>query len=129
MIRQFCDARSSAGNLGHSRSMISPPSLRWVAAAAILVATLTVVRADEDADHDLVRDLHERGEILSFEQIAQAAHQVVPGDIVGVALQRNGRGWTYVIRIVDAAGHRVTLDVDAESAKLLSRSPTSAESP
>jgi uncharacterized membrane protein YkoI len=102
-------------------------SVRCAAAAVILAAMLIAAAADEDADHDLARDLHEKGEILSFEQIAQAAHRVVPGDIVGVGLQRNSRGWTYVIRIVDAAGHRVTLDIDAESAKLVARSPAGAE--
>jgi len=106
-----------------------PVPLKLVAAAVILAATMTVARADDDADHDLVRDLHERGEILSFEQIAQAAQQMVPGDIIAVGLQRSGQGWTYVIRIVDAVGHRVTLDIDAESARLLARSPAGTEAP
>jgi uncharacterized membrane protein YkoI len=109
--------------------MILAASLRCVASAAILVATLTAVCADEDSDHDLARDLHERGEIRSFEEIARIARQTVPGDIVSVTLQRSGLHWTYAIQIVNPAGHRLTLDFDAESASLLDRSPAALETP
>lgn len=98
-------------------------------AAGALAAMLGAARADDDSDHDVARDLHERGEILSYEQIARTARESVPGDIVGVALQQVGLRWTYVIQIVDMTGHRVTLDIDAESAKLIDRRPADVETP
>jgi uncharacterized membrane protein YkoI len=107
--------------------MILAASLRCIAPAAVLMATLTAVCADEDSDHDLARDLHERGEIRSFEEIARIARQTVPGDIVSVTLQQSGPHWTYAIQIVDPVGHRLTLDFDAESAKLLDRSPAAVK--
>jgi len=105
--------------------------VRLAAAALALASALGAARADEDSDsdHDLARDLHERGEILSYEEIARTARETVPGDIVGVALEHTGPRWTYVIQIVDTDGHRVTLDIDAESAKLIDRSPTDVETP
>jgi uncharacterized membrane protein YkoI len=103
--------------------------LRLITLIVVLGAAPVGARADEDFDHDLARDLHERGEILSFQQIARAALRAIPGDIVGVGLKQIGQRWTYVIQIVDAAGHRVTLDIDAESATLLDRSPAGGGQP
>ena len=74
--------------------------VKLAVAAGALAAMLGAARADEDSDHDVARDLHERGEILSYEQIARTARESVPGDIVGVALQQIGLRWTYVAPFV-----------------------------
>jgi uncharacterized membrane protein YkoI len=71
--------------------------------------------AHADRDHDQARDLFERGEILSLDDVMRAISARVPGEIVGVSLVEVDEHWVYRFQIVAPDGKRSTVDVDADS--------------
>jgi uncharacterized membrane protein YkoI len=77
------------------------------------------VHADGGRDHDRARELHEHGEIRALNEILRAVSERVPGDVVAVELMRSGNQWIYRFQIVDSAGRRTVVDVDAGAGKIL----------
>ncbi|HZP20755.1 MAG TPA: PepSY domain-containing protein [Bauldia sp.] len=69
--------------------------------------------AEDDSDHDLARDLYERGEILPLSEILAALGRRMPGDVVAVDLVRVGGRWVYRFQVVGPDGRRATVDLDA----------------
>jgi hypothetical protein len=92
---------------------------------AVVVASLPLsARADDDNDHDLARDLYERGEIRSLSDILRIVGERAPGDVVAVDLIRVGDHWIYRFQVVSSDGRRTTVDVDAGPVAEGEKSPT-----
>jgi len=83
-----------------------------------LIVPLAAAFGDSDSDHDLARDLYERGEIRSLSEILRVVGRQMPGDIVSVDLVKLAGKWVYRVQVVRPDGHRTTLDVDAAAAKV-----------
>ncbi|MCW5771453.1 MAG: PepSY domain-containing protein [Rhodospirillaceae bacterium] len=103
------------------------PRRRAFAGALALLALLAApARADEDdrhdrdrRDHDRARRALERGEVLPLERILAAVRAHVPGEILGVELEREHGAWIYEVRVVDASGRRLVVYVDGAKATIL----------
>lgn len=81
-------------------------------------------RGKGDDDHDLARELYEKGDIRPLAQVLAAVARKVPGDVVAVDLiQNKDDSWTYVVQVVTADGRRVVVDVDAASATVIKQPP------
>lgn len=92
----------------------------WVTAGLVLVAVAAGGAAGaEEEDHDLARDLYERREIHPLSDILRIAAMRAPGQVVAVDLKHEADCWVYVIQVVDDAGRRTTLRIDAKEAVLL----------
>ena len=89
--------------------------------AALAMAVPMAVRADSDGDHDLARELYERGEIKSLGDILGIVEALDPGDVVSVDLLRLSDKWVYRLQIIASDGRRATVDVDAGAGSLVSR--------
>ncbi|MCC7045128.1 MAG: PepSY domain-containing protein [Alphaproteobacteria bacterium] len=76
------------------------------------------VRADEDADHDRVRRALARGELQPLSAILDAVRPRLPGDLVGVEIERRKERWFYEFRVVGADGRVYEVRVDAKSAEI-----------
>jgi len=83
------------------------------ALAGLAAAMTLAASAVDDKDHDLARDLYERGEIRALADIIATVNARDPGDIVGIDLVRQGDKWVYRFQIVGADGRRAMVDVDA----------------
>jgi uncharacterized membrane protein YkoI len=93
------------------------PRLGAVAlAAAVLVAPATG-RADA-RDHDAARRAVEAGEIRPLTDILSAIRGQLPGEIVGVKIEREHGRWFYEFRAIDRNGRLFELHVDARSGKI-----------
>jgi uncharacterized membrane protein YkoI len=91
-----------------------------IAVAAVLAMSGSPpADADDDGDHDRARELHEQGEIQALHDILQVVAERVPGEVVSIDLVRTDHRWIYRIQVVDAAGRRKIVDVDARGATVL----------
>jgi len=87
-----------------------------ILAVAILAAgggTLAFARDHEDA-----RQAVEAGEIRSLADILNVVKGKLPGDVVGVKLEREAGAWMYELRVIDNKGRLFEIHVDAASGKV-----------
>jgi uncharacterized membrane protein YkoI len=87
--------------------------------AGLALACPPAVAADGDRDHDVARDLYQRGEIRPLADIVALVHAMVPGDIVSVDLMQAGSSWVYRFQVIAADGQRSIVDVDAKAGTIL----------
>ena len=84
-----------------------------IIAAVLLVAgggTLAFAR-----DHDDARRAVEAGEIRPLADILNVVRGKLPGEVVGVRLEREAGVWMYEFRVVDEKGRLLEIHVDARS--------------
>ncbi len=86
---------------------------------AAVLATLapSAPRADERV-RDAVREAVQRGEIHSLADILAAIRGKLPGEIVGMEIERKGSRWLYEFRVVDDKGRLFEVYVDAKTAAI-----------
>ena len=82
-----------------------------------------------DQDHDLARDLYVRGEIHALSEILPVVQARSPGRIIAVELDRRDDRWVYRFQVIDAAGHRRIVDVDASIAVVIEDEEKTDENP
>ena len=69
-------------------------------------------------DHDAVRRAVKAGEIRSLTDILNAIRDKLPGEIVGVEIERKNGRWVYEFRVVDGKGRLFEVHVDARSGEI-----------
>ena len=69
-------------------------------------------------DHDEARRAVEAGEIRPLAEILNAVRAKLPGEVVGVKLEREGAAWMYEFRVVDEKGRLFEIHVDARSGEI-----------
>jgi uncharacterized membrane protein YkoI len=90
-------------------------SATLAAALMLAVSVPLAVRADEH-ERDEMRHLVERGEIRPLSEILSVIREKLPGDVVGVEIERKNGRWLYEFRVVDPQGRLFEAHVDARSA-------------
>lgn len=87
--------------------------------ALILAVALAVVGTPAFArDHDDARRAVEAGEIRPLAEIMTAIKGKLPGEVVGVKLEREAGAWAYELRVVDDKGRLFEVHVDAKSGEV-----------
>ena len=89
--------------------------------ALILAAALVVAGSGAPAfarDHDDARRAVEAGEIRPLADILNAVKGKLPGEVVGVRLEREAGAWMYEFRVVDEKGRLFDIHVDARSGEV-----------
>ncbi|MBP1095996.1 MULTISPECIES: PepSY domain-containing protein [Bradyrhizobium] len=69
-------------------------------------------------DHDDARRAVEAGEIRPLADILNVVRGKLPGDVVGVKLEREAGVWMYELRVVDDKGRLFEIHVDARSGEV-----------
>lgn len=91
--------------------------------SAVLVGAVSLARADDhrDAgrDHDRARAALQAGEILSLQQVLARLQPRYPGEVLAVELEREDGRWVYELKLLQAGGRLLRLDVDARTAEVL----------
>jgi hypothetical protein len=72
----------------------------------------------ERDDHDAVRGAVERGEIKPLVQLLELVKGRLPGEIVGVDIERKHGVWLYEFRVIDKSGRLFDVYVDAQSGEI-----------
>lgn len=88
--------------------------------AAIVLASLFVLSpaayADRrDRDQDVARQAVERGEINALADILAGVREKLPGEIVGVEIERRDGRWFYELRVSGTKGRLFEVYVDART--------------
>ena len=69
-------------------------------------------------DHDDARRAVQAGEIRPLTDILNVLKGKLPGDVVGVKLEREAGAWTYEFRVLDGKGRLFEIHVDAKSGEV-----------
>ncbi|MDA9433999.1 peptidase [Bradyrhizobium sp. CCBAU 51627] len=69
-------------------------------------------------DHDDARQAVEAGEIRPFADILNVVKEKLPGEVVGVKLEREAGAWMYELRVVDDQGRLFEIHVNAKSGEV-----------
>jgi uncharacterized membrane protein YkoI len=94
----------------------------------VVLALATATRAiASDREHDeperdereSVRAAVERGELKSLAEVLQSVRPKLPGEVLGIEIEREQGLWIYEFRIVDDKGRLFDVYVDAATAKIL----------
>ncbi len=75
--------------------------------------------ASDRADHNRARAALQAGEILPLATVLQRVAAEHPGQVLEVELEREGGVWLYEIKLLQAGGGLLKLEVDAASARVL----------
>ncbi|WP_338693291.1 PepSY domain-containing protein [Bradyrhizobium sp. 26S5] len=84
-------------------------------AAALLIAGGAPALA---RDHDDARRAVEAGEIRPLADILNTVKGKLPGEVVGVKLEREAGAWLYEFRVVDEKGRLFEIHIDARSGEV-----------
>lgn len=82
---------------------------------AVACTPAGVLADDRKRDQDTVRQAVERGEIKPLADILEAIRAKLPGDVVGVEIEREKDRWFYELRVADTKGRLFEVYVDARS--------------
>jgi uncharacterized membrane protein YkoI len=95
--------------------------LRHALLAATLVA-LTVpqaARAEAPHDHERARAAVQAGEILPLQTLLERLQRTHPGQVLELELERDDGRWIYELRLLQAGGQLLKLEVDAATGEVL----------
>jgi len=98
-----------------------PGRSRRRAVAALLVALLAApaAHAGDDDDHDRARAAVQAGEVLPLAALLERVQRSHPGRVLEVELEREDGRWVYELKILQADGRLLKLEVDAATARVL----------
>jgi len=88
---------------------------------ALILASALLVAGGASAlarDHDDARRAVEAGEIRPLAEILNTVKGKLPGEVVGVRLEREAGVWLYEFRVVDEKGRLFEIHVDARSGEV-----------
>ena len=91
-----------------------------LAAAGLVLATISAARADDDEDHDFARRALEQGRALPLADILAKSHaRSVPGKVIEVELEVDDGTLVYDLKVLTPGGHLKEVDVDATNGTIL----------
>ncbi len=92
-----------------------------LALLALLLVLLPLAKggADDDGDHERARQALERGEVLPLAEILERVRSQAPGEVIATEFEREDGRWVYELKLIDAGGRVVELEVDAVDGRIL----------
>ena len=113
-------ARSASALQNAGVNTCRAPLLRLLGAIVALVAALLPgAPALAGGDHDRARAAVQAGEVLPLKTVLERVARSHPGEVLEVELEREDGRWVYEIKLLQAGGQLVKLEVDAATAEVL----------
>ncbi len=94
------------------------PACTALLAALVALAAAGVARAGE-GDHDRARRAVQAGQVMPLPQVLERVARTHPGQVLEVELEPGRDRWVYEMRVLQADGRLLRLEVDARSGELL----------
>ncbi|WPL17532.1 Peptidase propeptide and YPEB domain protein [Thiorhodovibrio winogradskyi] len=103
--------------------MMPTSAMRDVIRMGLLCLFSLQVSADTQADHQRARAARLRGEIRPIAEILHQIGAQVPGEVIGIELERDKhagqRVWIYEFKILTPDGRRLEVEIDAREGEIL----------
>lgn len=99
------------------------------------VATLTPARADDAQDHERARGAVQAGQAMPWPLLRERLQRSHPGQVLALELEREDGRWVYEVKLLQADGQLLKLELDALSGRVLEmrrqerRSPGASAAP
>ncbi len=106
-------------DLSRQRASLRSVFLPSILAGLLLVLTLPSVDARDD--HDQARAAVQAGEVMPLPQFLETLQRSHPGQLLALELEREDGRWIYEIKLLQADGRLLKLEVDAKTAQVLKR--------
>jgi uncharacterized membrane protein YkoI len=97
----------------------APGAVMLAAVAALWLAGLTVARAGDEDDHDRARAAVQAGEVLPLATLLERLQRSHPGQVMELELEREDGRWIYEVKLLQADGQLLKLELDARTAQVL----------
>ena len=94
---------------------VSPAAL--LAVALLCASAWPVAQADDD--HEQAHRAVQAGEVMPLRGVLERLEREHPGQVLDVELERDGGRWIYEIKLLQAGGGLLKLEVDAASGQVL----------
>lgn len=85
----------------------------------LAVALAPTAQASDDIDQSTAREMVERGEIMSVEDIRAGEPERLGGDLLDLELEKKRGGYVYELKIKDSDGHVREFYVDAATGEII----------
>ncbi len=86
-----------------------------------LTAVLAWPPAHADSDHDRARNAVQAGQVLPLKTVLERLEREHPGQVLEVELELEDGRWVYEVKLLQAGGRLVKLELDAASGEVLKR--------
>ncbi|MEO8124488.1 MAG: PepSY domain-containing protein [Burkholderiales bacterium] len=119
----------------HTATLARPHSWRFYGRHAALAGALSLglalspALADGKVDHDRVRAAVEAGEILPLPALLEQLQRSHPGQVLELELEKEDGRWIYEVKLLQADGRLLKLELDARSAQVLKLKQKGASEP
>ena len=90
-----------------------------LAAALAALALLPDALGSESRDHERARAAVQAGEVLPLQTLLERVQRTHPGQVLEVELEREDGRWIYELRLLQAGGQLLKLEVDAATGQVL----------
>ncbi len=91
-----------------------------VVAAALLGGMLPLgVSHGDERDHEKARQALEAGDILPLSKVLSLIERDYPGQVVEVEFEREDGAWVYELKVLQAGGRMVELEIAARDGTVL----------
>ena len=92
-----------------------------MAALLLLVCLLPAARASkrDGNDHDLVRAAVQAGQVMPLHSLLERLRRSHPGQVLALELEQEDGRWLYEVKLLQADGQLLKLELDAHSGELL----------
>lgn len=99
----------------------APGAAMLAALAALWLGGLPLARAGDkdDHDHDRARAAVQAGEVLPLATLLERLQRSHPGQVMELELEREDGRWIYEIKLLQADGQLLKLELDARTAQVL----------
>ncbi len=86
-----------------------------------LALLLAAAPAHADSDQDRARAAVQAGQVLPLKTVLERLERDHPGQVLEVELEREDGRWVYEVKLLQAGGRLVKLELDADSGEVLKR--------
>ncbi len=86
-----------------------------------LALLLAAAPAHADSDQDRARAAVQAGQVLPLKTVLERLEREHPGQVLEVELERDDGRWVYEVKLLQAGGRLVKLELDAGSGEVLKR--------
>lgn len=88
---------------------------------AMLLSALTLsgARAGNKADHEQARAAVQAGEVLPLPTLLHKLQRTHPGQVLELELERDDGRWLYEVKLLQANGRLLKLELDASTGQVL----------